>query len=116
MKKITFALSLFALALVVSSCGSDSKYTDRLDEIKQTYALPSDAVVIKELGTAKKEDSYSPDDMWCLFVIGGDTILYHNHDGNDGDYESMCRVSWTAVQKTTAEAEVGEESESAAND
>ncbi len=98
-----FALVILALAL--SSCENKEGYKDKLDEIKQKYSLPIDAVVIKELGTPTKDGKDNTDDMWCLFVLGGDTILYHNHSSGSNIYESMCRVSWTAAQKTTAEAE-----------
>ena len=78
MRKIVLAIAVLTLAL--ASCADKEKYNDKLDQIKQEYSLPIDAVVVKELGTPTKDGKDNTDDMWCLFVIGADTILYHAHD------------------------------------
>lgn len=92
MKKISLIITLaFCAAMSLSSCGG-GKTTNRLDEIKQSYNLPIDATVIKELGTAgSNASSYK----WFLFTLNEDTLLGYYYTG--GSYLIFTRVSGSAI-------------------
>lgn len=89
MKKIIALLAFATLLTVFTSCEADKKYENRLAELKDILALPTDAVVIKELGVSDNSS------IWCVFALNGDTMLlhYYHKSGNSEYRESMCRMS-----------------------
>ena len=97
---------LIALAVFAASCSDNKKYKDRFAEIKMTCHLPIDAVIIKELGMSFENgnDNSSLNDIWCVYVLGSDTILYHNSCDNN-PVESMCKVSSGILHTTNAVAD-----------
>lgn len=84
---VAMMLSLFAFA----ACESDSKYTSKLESVKHSYNLPTDAVMIREFGCGDERHN------WVLFELYGDTILYHCVNTSDHIRESMTDVSMTSL-------------------
>jgi hypothetical protein len=115
MKRLAIFISCIAVAL--ASCESGAMYKDRLDDIKHTYCLPADAVVIKEIGVQRQPAGstgrVSEDHMWCVFVLGCDTILYHCYTSGEKSRESMCRASAGIIGETYAEPEESDTRETA---
>ena len=103
-KMATSAAHAAAALLLFASCGEGTpKYKNRSDEVKNCYLLPKDAVVIKEMGVC----SGGSNDIWCVFVLGGDTILY-NYSANGQGTVTMCRVDGRVLEGTAAPDTTGQ--------